>query len=452
MMDSEHFYSVGFTRRGDRMVADITGETRIRLDECGLLTALFHTIPPRAGDLLRIGLSVYAADRLARRDWQDQSGGSRTMHLEVGVTEPDFWSDEHTVAPVRDALELLSGDAWHLRFYYRQPDTDYNLGFPPIQHPRICLYSSGLDSAAGLATQLHARRSAMLTVTTYHQASQDKRVPEQLRQLAHRYGVDVRSIIVRTAFDMPPQLRKQELTQRCRSFLFAAMAGALACAEQSSSIEVYESGVGAINLPLMHGMATGARTTKSTHPHFLRLMSDLVSRVAERRIDLILPHRDRTKAEIVRTLAEDGLADLARSTVSCVHYPVRGKAKQCGYCPACIGRRQAMIVAGVDESDGAYEYDLFGSSQTVNAIEPAKLENLKATLMQVERLGELRGEPLPEWFLQYALGTRVVEDRDALRGWVDVLLRYRAEWLDVIALGQSKGWKWASLLPTSAAA
>ncbi len=30
--------------------------------------------------------------------------------------------------------------------------------------------------------------------------------------------------------------------------------------------------------------------------------------------------------------------------------------------------------------------------------------------------------------------------------------RYSAEWLDLIALGQSKGWKWASLLPTSAAA
>ena len=181
-------------------------------------------------------------------------------------------------------------------------------------------------------------------------------------------------------------------------------------------------------------------------------MSDLVSRVAERRIDLILPHRDRTKAEIVRTLAEDGLADLARSTVSCVHYPVRGKAKQCGYCPACIGRRQAMIVAGVSEPDGAYQYDLFGSSQTVNAIEPAKLENLKVTLMLVERLDELRGESLPEWCLQYALGTRVVEDRDALRSWVDVLLRYRAEWLDLIAMGQSKGWKWANLLPISAAA
>ena len=144
-----------------------------------------------------------------------------------------------------------------------------------------------------------------------------------MRSLSTRYGVEIRPLVVKTALVKPPPLGKQELSQRCRSFLFAAMGGVVACAEHSSSIEIYESGVGAINLPLMHGMATGARTTKSTHPHFLRLMSDLVSRVAERRIDLILPHRDRTKAEIVRTLAEYGLADIARSTVSCLDYSVR---------------------------------------------------------------------------------------------------------------------------------
>ena len=451
MMDNEYEYSVAFTRRGDRMVAEVAGKTQIRLDERGLATALFHPIPSRAGDLLRIGLAVYAADRLARRDWQNQSGGSRTIHLEVGVVDPDFWSDGQTLASMRESLELLSSDTWHLRFRACAPDTEY-LACRPEEHPRVCLYSGGLDSAAGLAMQLSTCRKPILAMTTWHQALQKKRTLDQLQRLSSRYGVEIRPLVVKTALVKPPPLGKQELSQRCRSFLFAAMGGVVACAEHSSSIEIYESGVGAINLPLMHGMATGARTTKSTHPHFLRLMSDLVSRVAERRIDLILPHRDRTKAEIVRTLAEDGLADLARSTVSCVHYPVHGKAKQCGYCPACIGRRQAMIVAGISEPDGAYEYDLFGSSQTVNAIEPTKLANLKATLMQVERLGELRRESLPEWFLRYALGTRAEEDRDALRSWVDVLLRYRAEWLDLIAMGQSKGWDWAKLLPASAAA
>ena len=232
-MVNDHSYTIEFIRRGDRMVAEVTGQTQIRLDECGLAGALFHTIPSRAGDLLRIGLAVYAVDRLSPRDWRQQSGGSRAMHLEVGVVEPDFWSDEQTLAPLQEALELLGGDEWHLRFCYRRADTEYNLGFPPVSHPRICLYSGGLDSAAGLATQLRARKDAMLAVTTYHQGLQKERVTRQLHQMARRYGVVVRPIIVRTAFDKPPQLHKQELTQRCRSFLFATMAGAVACAEQS---------------------------------------------------------------------------------------------------------------------------------------------------------------------------------------------------------------------------
>ncbi len=452
MMANEHCYRVAFTRRADRIVAKISGQTKIRLDECGLATALFHKIPSRAADLLRISLGVYAADRLARRNWQQQSGGSRVMRLEVRVVEPDFWSDEQTMGPLQDALELLSGDTWHLRFRGCTPDTDEYLSCRPDQHPRVCLYSGGLDSAAGLATQLRTCREPILAVTTWQQARQKSRTIDQLHRMASRYGVDVQHVVVRTALSTRPKTVKQEWSQRCRSFLFLSLAGAVACAERSSSVEVYESGVGAINLPLMHGMATGARTTKSSHPRFLQLMSELVSRVAERPIDFLLPHRDRTKAEIVRTLAEDRLGDLATATDSCVRYLVPGKARHCGYCPACIGRRQAMMVAGIGEPDGAYEYDLFGTPQTTNAIEPTKLRNLKATLMLVARLGELRGPPLRDWFLRHAIGTRVAEDRAALGGWIDVLLRYRAEWLGLVALGQSKDWEWASWLPASSAA
>jgi hypothetical protein len=267
----------------------------------------------------------------------------------------------------------------------------------------------------------------------------------QLDHLARRYGAELRPIIVKVGY-----VRACEPTHRCRSFLFAALAGSVACAEGSSEIEVYESGVGAINLPLMHGMGTGARTTKSSHPRFLRLMGELVGRIAGRRIDFVLPYRDRTKAELVRAMVADGLEELARSTVSCVQ--LRGRAKQCGYCAACIGRRQAMMTAGIIEPPETYEHDLFGTPQVTNAIESDKLDYLNATLMQVDRLGELEHRPLPDWFLGYALGTGVEGSAAALEPWVQVLLRYRKEWLDLVALGQSRGWNWARWLPVTFAA
>lgn len=451
MMASAHSFRIEFSRRGDHIVGRVTSDTHVRLDEYALSVNLFRKIPHLAGDLLRLGLAAYAADRLARRNWQRVPGGSRVMDITVGVAEPDFWSDDSITGLVRDALQLLSGDQWHVCFTPAQPDPDY-LGSRTEQHPRVCLYSGGLDSAAGLATRLRVCREPVLAVTAWHQARQRQRTLKQLRRLASRYGTDVSPIVVRTACVNPPSFREQELTQRCRSFLFAALAGAVACAEGSSVVEMYENGVGVINLPLMHGMATGARTTKSSHPRFVRLMTDLVSRVAERRIDYLLPHRSRTKAEIVRTLLEDSLPDVALETVSCVHYPLRRKAKQCGYCPACIGRRQALIVAGIQEPEELYDCDLFGPPEITSSIDPAKLMGIKATLMHVDRLADLRRRPLPNWFLQYALGTGVENSVAALDSWVDVLLRFRSEWLKLVESGQSKGWNWASWLPVSSAA
>jgi hypothetical protein len=111
-----------------------------------------------------------------------------------------------------------------------------------------------------------------------------------------------------------------------------------------------------------------------------------------------------------------------------------------------------MIVAGIAEPEGAYEYDFFGTPQVTDAIPPEKLDYLKATLMHVDRLGELEHRPLPDWFLEYALGTGVEDSAAALEPWVQVLLRYRKEWLDLVALAQSRGWNWARWLPATCAA
>jgi 7-cyano-7-deazaguanine synthase in queuosine biosynthesis len=373
------------------------------------------------------------------------------MQLDVSVVERDFWNEPGTVGALQEALELLGSDVWDVRFSHQRADPDYIVRAPE-ECRRVCLFSGGLDSAAGLATQLRTRRDPMLIVTLRHQRGQKERVRDQVRRLQDRYGAKLDPVVVPTKLLNGPRLRNQELTQRCRSFLFAALGGAVACTEGSTEVEVYESGVGAINVPLLKGMATGARTTKSSHPHFLRLMSKLVSRMADRPIDFVLPHRDYSKADLVRNLVEDGLSDLANSTISCVHYPVRLKAKQCGYCPACIGRRLSMILGGVAEPDGVYAYDLFGAPDVTNSIEPKKFEYLWAMLKQVDYLAELERRPLPEWFTGFALRTGVEGSTGALQPWVDVLLRYRREWLDLVEFGKSKGWNWARLLPVSCAA
>src|SRR4051794_11558024 len=117
---------------------------------------------------------------------------------------------------------------------------------------------------------------------------------------------------------------------------------------------------------------------------FLRRMSRLATHVAGRQISFRLPFLDRTKGEMVRSLNDAGLSNLARKTISCASYPVGyHKYKQCGLCPGCLFRRQAMMVGDIDEPPGTYSFDLFGRTGRVQPIPPEKLNYLKAFLMQV---------------------------------------------------------------------
>ncbi len=405
----------------------------------------------------RIAMSIYAADRLSRRRPRgDGAGRARILRLNVDVSEPAYWRSVETRKILQATLAQLSDDDWRFEFSASNPRQSQGcLSFP--DSPVVCLYSGGLDSAAGLAARLQAGCSTVLAVTARHQPGQRAHVGKQLTILRNHFRVDLHSVMVKAALMNSPRWSEQEPSQRCRSFLFASLGGCVACATNASEVEVYENGVGVVNLPLMQGMLVGARTTRSCHPRFLRSMGELVSRVAERRIRFVLPFRDRTKAELVRALCNANLGHVAAETVSCVRYPLRvkGRAKQCGYCAGCIGRRQALRTAGVRDDSNTYRVDLFGRADQVNQIRREHLLYLKATLKQVGDIGALRnrsGRPLPSLFRRHLFGTKVIQACESPDNIIDLLLRYQQEWHAILAAGRRRGWDWAGWLPPSSAA
>ena len=212
------------------------------------------------------------------------------------------------------------------------------------------------------------------------------------------------------------------------------------------AVEVFESGVGAINLPLLAGMV-GSRATRGSHPHFFRLMSRLVSLAAGREIVFHLPFMDKTRGQVVGQAAGLGLQELARSTVSCVHYPLRERPhKQCGVCPACIFRRQAMAVACIEEK-GVYKHDLFDPNQENSQVQEDRLEYLKAFLLQVANLGPLQsGGPVPQRVRRHLFATNVVSTEESMVPFLPLFSRYPPEWLSIAAEGMERGWTWANLL------
>jgi len=375
------------------------------------------------------------------------------------VLEPEFWNGEEVREKLTECLDTVGGDGWQWSFVsdQRREFASYQPEFRFIDAPAplVCLHNTGLDSTAGLARRLRDRAvEQTIPVLVRHQTGQAGLALKQFQILQEHYGLRVGQIQplmvgvrVYPSKIRPLGVEDEENTQRCRSFLFASVGGVVAAAMGASSVEVYESGVGAINMPLMAGMV-GSKATKGCHPRFLCLMSGLMTLIAGRKISFVLPFLEKTKAEVVGTLAEEGLDELARSTVSCVHYPLRERIhKQCGVCPACIFRRQALTLAGIEEPGDSYKYDIFGTPRQDTSVAANASEFLKAFLMQVSKLSELEPRAKEPWFLRrHLVGTGAVEDGQPLTPFVDLYRRYRNEWLALVAKARAQGWSWANLL------
>jgi 7-cyano-7-deazaguanine synthase in queuosine biosynthesis len=440
-------YAVTFSgNNGQEERVMIEGQD-FHVTESRLSAGLVSSLSTRQRDLIRIASGVYFADRLIRR-----KKGARVVKLAVEVGDFDFWRSPDVRTLVENAVQTVSDDVWDLVL---KPGltarVDPYLPFP-YEVERVCLYSGGLDSAAGLASRLRADATPMLTLTACHQAGQGKRVREQVTAMSRHYGVKAFSLLPRVALVKPPRLSLQEVSQRCRAFLFLALGGAVACRAGAAAVEIYENGVGVLNLPFMTGMLFGSRTTKGTHPLFLRLMSDLLTRLSERQLNFVLPFVDCTKAELVKTLAQENLATVARATVSCAHYPIRtgGGVQQCGWCPGCIGRRQALIDAGITEDSNAYQYDLFGSALLTNAVPAPKLDFIKAHLMQLAQLEKLQDDGRkPDILWRHVTWTKFLAEQESILPWVSLLRRYREEWRTLLDRGRTVGWRWATLFSTS---
>jgi 7-cyano-7-deazaguanine synthase in queuosine biosynthesis len=371
--------------------------------------------------------------------------------VRVEVLNPGFWSDTEALDAVHQAVEFVSGDSWDFEFFGGPARYEW---CPPLlsnvfanESPLVCLYSGGLDSAAGLGLRLRTCLDRpVLPVTVKHQPGQNELIKPQFERLGSHYRMRIEPLVVHTEMRRPDGVRC-EPSRRGRSVLFASTALVAATLAGVSAVEVFESGVGAINVPLMAGM-TGSKATRGSHPEFLRRMSRLGSLVAGREIMFQLPFIDWTKGEMVRSLNETGLADLARATVSCAVYPIgHERYKPCGVCPACLFRRQAMLVGGVEEPEGSYSFDLFDTPERAGLVPAEKLVSLRAFLMQVagwsdiEVTGRLPGAV--ERHLRHTGVLRPGEPPDAV---TTLLARNRDEWLSVAAEARRKGLAWAGLL------
>lgn len=335
--------------------------------------ALWRSLPVRPTarglDLLNIAAGVYAIDRIVKRQaGTGNETGLRFLKLCFAVQDLAFWQRLGITEALEGLLSFLTDENWSLTFEQAPASSGPNqapLDFSLMRTPRrIALYSGGLDSAAGLANRIMAGVDDYLLVTVGHHTKLKRLCTQQIQELSRRTAtapqLHLNLIVNLKEGAAKNRMRQQECTQRSRAFLFCAVAAVAAQTCRIEEIEMFENGVGAINLPVMTGMLTGGLATRGAHPTFLKRMGEIASAVAENPVRYSLPFAMLTKAEMLAPLKLHGLESWAQSSQSCVHTSLRErKAKHCGQCPGCVERRQAFAAAGIAELPGQYSFDLF---------------------------------------------------------------------------------------------
>lgn len=359
-------------------------------DHSRISGAFCQALKPRLMDFINIAAAVYAADRMAPRSRRKgdvyRAVWQRIIRLEVPVQDADFWRSQEVADGLSQAVMFVADDAcWEFHFSpakrLGERDPQQLELWPKVG--QACLYSAGLDSVAGLVHRVVEHPDQpVVAVSARTQSQQQPHIDNTLDTIGKLSGVSLHSVVVPASLRKPP--REQEPSQRARSFLLLVLGAVSASLSQSETLEVFENGIEALNLPLNEGLA-GGQTPRPMHPVFLHMLEDIVSRVLERPFRFMLPRVFDTKTQMVSTLAGQGLGDLACVTTSCAHY----RQGDCGLCTGCILRRMAMALAGLTDFDvpprHSYKIDLMARSPDgwhAHGLAPL----LKSHLLQAWRL------------------------------------------------------------------
>lgn len=341
-------------------------------------------------NLLSLAITSYIADEFTSRE-----GTIDRWSRNISIVIP---TDSSRRLPqvsemLQESLSFVSGDSYDISF--REVDN-------PLRHfvrnkilqeyDAVSLFSGGMDSLSGVIGLLQREKNLLLVG---HYSDPLTHSIQQLlvdRLNEHFPGqIDFRSTAVRRVyndcsgreFNLPD---KVVLTHRVRSFLFLSLATVFCELTNTDNIYIPENGIIGLNVPLDRSRI-GALSTRTAHPNFLTKMSDIVSRLTNRNINIINPFILKSKPEVVNSIPEE-YRYLMDMTYSCAH-GIRNKTERiiengiihCGYCLPCIYRRLSMMSIGMDDPNN-YNVDVFD-----NLIEGTdhKIKDLRALASFVKR-------------------------------------------------------------------
>jgi hypothetical protein len=307
---------------------------------CGIQNPFNRPLGALQQDVMHVALCLHIADRCLLRPAKTWS---RTFDVTIPVYAHSTWQAVQN--ELEELLAWLTEDEWHLVFvpmhWYGDPHQ-----FRLFREGNgIALFSGGLDSMAGYVIHCASdERPIPFGVATHPRVTMmQNRVLRgvhkalKLPAIGHDNRVYIR-IPVREDRHRGA-MGKVESSQRTRGLLYTFLASVLANILASPKVQVYENGVGAVNLPLLRTQF-GAMSSRAVHPKTLVLIQNLMERVLGESLTFELPFGFMTKGQMVNHLSQLGVVDLARKTISCDSFPRR--MKPCGHCTSCLLSRVAL--------------------------------------------------------------------------------------------------------------
>jgi len=345
----------------------------IYLDIETLTEKMVMDLPPVLHDLLQVATYVYVADQvvsrggLVRFDYGDK--WHRYLHFVIPIREYDVWTDPEVGAILEDALSFGSGDTYTFDFVSQEKDRYLQfLNFPSdaapkYQYDEVLLFSGGIDSFTGAVDELVAnkKRSVLVSHRSNYKLVRLQRILFDYLTITVRENADLlerglQPVHVPVMINKKKEITK-ETSQRTRSFLYASLGTIVARIFGLNRVKFYENGVVSCNLSF-DGQTLQARSTRSTHPKLLYLLSKFVSELTDSDFTFENPYFAKTKTEVCLRLKELHHEPQIEQTRSCAKSNYVDQQKHCGTCSQCIDRRFATLASECQKYDPEWGYAL----------------------------------------------------------------------------------------------
>lgn len=385
-----------------------------------------------AYDALLVAAAVEFSDRTKRRgayNWP------RDLELHIPVHDLRRWTAPTVSEPLHDALSLLTGDHWQIRFCRRHHAAKRTAqGLLSLQTgvDAVIPFSNGLDSRA-VAGLMEREMGDRLVRIRLGSKFTDGEALARDRQPFTAVPYKVRS-------NRP----FVESSARSRGFKFALISALAACLAKAGRVIVPESGQGALG-PALVPVGQGYEDYRS-HPLFTEKMESFVEALFGHRVAYVFPRLWSTKGETLREFVNQCDNASWFRTWSCWrqnrHVSVDGRRRQCGVCAACMLRRMSVHAAGLTEDRERYVWQNLSvrgfkqgtaaSYRNKGKITAASREYAIAGVLHLDHLAALAGSQahigalrLAAFQLAAPLGIAQTDARARLER---LLTQHRAEW------------------------